>query len=45
MKELSNKELLDIYKIVKDFIKSLQDRKEELNNDREDKWEYWNYKL
>ncbi len=37
MKELSNKELLDIYKIVKDFIKSLQDRKEELNNDREDK--------
>ncbi len=45
MKELSNKELLDIYKIVKDFIKSLQDRKEELNNDREDKWEYWNYKF
>lgn len=36
MKELTNKELLDLYKIVTDFIKSLQDRKEELKNDRED---------
>lgn len=37
MKELSNKELLDIYKIVKDFIDSLKSRKEESNDDREDK--------
>ena len=36
MKELSNKELLDIYKIVKEFIKSLKDRKEEDPSDRED---------
>lgn len=33
MKELSNKELLEIYKIIKDFIKSLEARKEEINND------------
>ena len=33
MKDLSNKELLEIYKIIKDFVKSLEKRKEELNND------------
>ena len=33
MKELSYKELLDIYKIVTDFIKTLEARKEELKND------------
>ena len=33
MKDLSNKDLLDIYRIVKDFIKTLEKRKEEINND------------
>lgn len=33
MKELSNKELLDFYKIITEFIKSLEKRKEESNND------------
>lgn len=33
MKDLSYKELLDIYKIVTDFIKSLESRKEEIKND------------
>ena len=33
MKDLSNKELLEIYKIIKDYVKSLEKRKEELNND------------
>ena len=33
MKDLSNKELLEMYKIVKEFIKSLEKRKEETNND------------
>ena len=33
MKELSYKDLLDIYKIVTDFIKTLETRKEEINND------------
>ncbi len=28
MKELSNKELLDFYKIITEFIKSLESRKE-----------------
>ena len=37
MKELTNKELLDIYKIVTEFIKTLEVRKEEENNDRENK--------
>lgn len=33
MKDLDGKDLLDLYKILKDFIKSLQDRKEEADND------------
>lgn len=33
MKELSNKELLDFYKIITEFIKSLESRKEESKND------------
>lgn len=33
MKELSYKELLEIYKTVTDFIKTLEARKEETNND------------
>jgi hypothetical protein len=30
MKDLNGKELLDLYKIIKEFIKSLENRKEEL---------------
>ncbi len=33
MKELTNKELLDFYKIINEFIKSLEKRKEEDSND------------
>ena len=33
MKDLDNKELLDIYRIVKEFIKTLEKYKEEINND------------
>ena len=33
MKELSNKELLDFYKIINEFIKTLEKRKEEESND------------
>ena len=33
MKELSNKELLDFYKIINEFIKTLEKRKEEERND------------
>ncbi len=33
MKDLSYKELLDIYKIVTDFIKTLESHKEEIKND------------
>ncbi len=33
MKDLDGKDLLDLYKILKDFIKSLEDRKEEADND------------
>lgn len=33
MRDLTNKELLDIYKIVTEFIKTLEARKEEVNND------------
>ena len=33
MKELSYKDLLEIYKIVTDFIKTLETHKEEINND------------
>lgn len=33
MKDLSNKELLDIYKVVSDFLKRLETIKEEVNND------------
>ena len=32
MKELEGKDLLELYKIIKEFIKSLEDRKEELEN-------------
>lgn len=35
MKELSNKELLEVYKILKDFIDSLKQKLEESKNDRE----------
>ena len=39
MKDLDGKDLLDLYKILKDFIKSLEDRKEEADNDwRDKKW-------
>ena len=39
MKDLDGKDLLDLYNILKDFIKSLQDRKEEADNDwRGKKW-------
>ena len=30
MKDLNGKELLDLYKIIKEFIKSLENHKEEL---------------
>ncbi len=30
MKDLNGKELLNLYKIIKEFIKSLENRKEEL---------------
>ena len=33
MKELTNKELLDFYKIINEFIKTLEKRKEEESND------------
>ena len=33
MKELSNKELLELYRIVKEYIRTLESHKEELNND------------
>lgn len=28
MKELTNKELIELYEMIKEFIKSLEDRKE-----------------
>jgi hypothetical protein len=28
MKDLSNKELLDVYKLVKEYLQSLRDRKD-----------------
>lgn len=31
MKDLDSKELLELYKIIKDFLKSLEDQKEELD--------------
>lgn len=34
MNELSNKELLDLYEILKKFIRNLENSKEESNNDR-----------
>ena len=33
MKELTNKELQDFYKVITEFIKSLESRKEESSND------------
>lgn len=33
MNELSNKELLELYEILKKFIISLETAKEEINND------------
>ena len=33
MKELTNKELLEFYKTIKEFIKTLEKRKEEDSND------------
>ncbi len=37
MKELNNKELFEIYKILKDFVENLKQKLEEMNNDRESK--------
>ena len=31
MKDLDSKELLELYKIIKDFLKSLESQKEELD--------------
>ena len=39
---LSNKDLLEIYDILKKFVKSLESRKEEENNDW--KIKFWNRK-
>lgn len=36
LKELSNKELLDLYKISVEFIRTLETTKEEANDDRQD---------
>jgi hypothetical protein len=33
MKQLNNKDLLEIYNILKEFIKSLESKKEGVNND------------
>ena len=34
MKELTDKELIDLYEKIVDFIKSLEDRKEGVNDDK-----------
>lgn len=43
MNELSNKELLELYEILKKFIISLETAKEEINNDWSVKKRYWSY--
>ena len=41
MSELNNKDLLELYKILKDFVENLSQKLEDIKNDWEDKWRNW----